>query len=335
LHRKGPAERLHTPPLELKRADGAAKAPPGPAVAPSGPALYCGMTSPNPGVTGANLEPTPSQSGAAALAQAMKSLRVVDLSLTLSEDLPCAWPGAMPYRHAIDHWFETTTGANGARLRCRTGVPYHTCAVGMDEHTGTHFDAPSHFIPSPESGLPNAGAAGSITGDRVPLDQFIGPAAVIDVRSIGGQADPGCSPRIEPALVTDWEAVNGTIVPGDVVLFRSDWDDHYVAGRDGRTYVLDPLVFSSVTAWPAPSVPTMELLRDRGVRCVGTDAVSMGPADDAAAVHVLGLSAGMVYIEALSHLGELPARGATFVFLPVKIADGSGGPGRALAFTDR
>ncbi len=288
------------------------------------------MTSTNPDVAGANSQPS-----APVLAQAMRSSRVVDLSLTLSEDLPCAWPGAMQYRHTVDHWFETTAAGNGPRLRCRTGVPYHTAAVGMDEHTGTHFDAPAHFVPVPGSGLPNAGPAGSITGDRVPLEQFIGPAAVVDVRSVRGSAGPGCSPRIEPGLITDWEAANGAIAPGDVVLFRGDWDEHYVPGPAGRTYVVEPLVFSSVTAWPAPSPETIELLLERGVRCVGTDSVSMGPAEDAAPVHVLGLSAGMVYIEALSHLGELPARGATFVFLPVKIGEGSGGPGRALAFIDR
>ena len=269
------------------------------------------------------------------MANSMKSSRVVDLSLTLSEDLPCAWPGAMPYRHTIDNWFETTKGADGPRLRCRTGVPYHTCSVGLDEHTGTHFDAPAHFVPAPGSGLPNAGPAGTLTADRVPLEQFFGPAAVVDVRSARGKARPGFSPRIEPELVTDWEAANGAIGPGDIVLFRSDWDEHYVPGPAGKKYVTDPLVLSNATAWPAPSPTTMELLRDRGVRCVGTDAVSMGPADDAAPVHVVGLSAGMVFIEALAHLAELPARGATFLFLPVKIAEGSGGPGRALAFMDR
>ena len=297
-------------------------------------ALYCAMTSTNEGAAGG--AGAALAGVAAALAQSMKSARVVDLSLTLSEDLPCAWPTAMPYRHVIDHWYETTTSDAGRpRLRCRTGVAFHTCSVGMDEHTGTHFDAPSHFIPSPESGLPNAGPAGTITADRVPLEQFFGPAAVIDVRSVRGEAGPGASPRIEPELVTDWEKANGAIAAGEVVLFRSDWDEHYVAGPAGRTYVVDPFVFSSVIAWPAPSPATMELLRDRGVRCVGTDAVSMGAADDGAPVHVAGLSAGMVFVECLSNLAELPARGATFLFLPIKIGEGSGGPGRALAFTDR
>ena len=76
----------------------------------------------------------------------------------------------------------------------------------------------------------------------------------------------------------------------------------------------------------------MELLGERGVLCVGTDAVSMGPAEDGRATHIAGLSRGMVFIESLCHLKELPSHGATFVFLPLKIANGSGGPGRAVAF---
>ncbi len=80
-----------------------------------GLALYCGMTSTNQS-TKQGAQPAPGAAGAtfegvtAALAQSMRSARLVDLSLTLSEDLPCAWPGAMPYRHVVDNWFETTAG---------------------------------------------------------------------------------------------------------------------------------------------------------------------------------------------------------------------------------
>ena len=288
------------------------------------------MTSTNPDVAGANSQPS-----APVLAQAMRSSRVVDLSLTLSEDLPCAWPGAMQYRHTVDHWFETTAAGNGPRLRCRTGVPYHTCGSGDGRAYGYPLRRACALRPRPGVRATQR-RPGRLHHRRPgPARAVHRPAAVVDVRSVRGSAGPGCSPRIEPGLITDWEAANGAIAPGDVVLFRGDWDEHYVPGPAGRTYVVEPLVFSSVTAWPAPSPATIELLLERGVRCVGTDSVSMGPAEDAAPVHVLGLSAGMVYIEALSHLGELPARGATFVFLPVKIGEGSGGPGRALAFIDR
>jgi isatin hydrolase len=262
----------------------------------------------------------------------IRSSRTVDLTLTLSEDLPCWWPTAFPYRHTTDHWFTRVERDGSSPLLSRSGAAYHSCVVSMDEHTGTHFDAPSHFIPPPGSELPDAGPAGAITADRVELQQLMGPAVVIDVRSGVGPGEPGKSAPIEPSLITGWEKEHGDIGPGDVVLFRTDWDDHYVTGAQGRQYVQRPLVLADTPAWPAPSVASIELLHARGVMCTGTDAASMGPAEDGRPAHVAGLSTGMVFIECLCNLRELPARGATFVFLPLKIGGGSGGPGRALAF---
>lgn len=263
------------------------------------------------------------------LAATLRAATIVDCSLMLAEHLPCSWPGAVRYRHTTDHWFETTN--ERTPLRRWSGTPYHSCVVEIDEHTGTHFDAPSHFIAPPGSGLPNEGPAGALTADRIPLEQFIGPAAVLDVRFLVGQAEAGTSPRIEPTVITDFEAEHGRIKAEDIVLFCSRWDARYQADGAGDRYVRNPLVTRDEPAWPAPSPETIEVLLERGVRCVGTDGVSMGPADDAAPTHLVGLGAGMVYIEALCQLDQLPPRGATFVFLPLKIDGGSGGPGRALA----
>ena len=58
----------------------------------------------------------------------------------------------------------------------------------------------------------------------------------------------------------------------------------------------------------------------------------MGPSDGGAPVHVAGLGAGMVFIEGLANLAVLPVSGASFQFLPLKIARSSGGPGRAIAW---
>jgi kynurenine formamidase len=49
-------------------------------------------------------------------------------------------------------------------------------------------------------------------------------------------------------------------------------------------------------------------------------------------VHVTGLAGGAVFVEGLAHLSELPPRGAWFCFAPVKLAYGTGAPGRAFAF---
>jgi kynurenine formamidase len=61
------------------------------------------------------------------------------------------------------------------------------------------------------------------------------------------------------------------------------------------------------------------------------DAPSIGSAHDSVPVHQEGLGRGMRYVEILTNLGALPARGAYFIFMQVKIADSSGGPGRAMA----
>lgn len=265
------------------------------------------------------------------ISELIRSARVVDLSLILSEDLPCWWPTASPFRHTTDHWFTNVDRGGSSPLRSRSGAPFHSCVLSMDEHTGTHFDAPSHFIPPPGSELPDAGPTGAITADRVGLEQLIGPALVVDVRTLIGSAPNGTSPRVEPSFLGSWEQEHGVIGPDDVVLFRSDWDDRYVSGPSGQQYVQRPLVFGDAPAWPAPSAEAIEFLSARGVRCVGTDGASMGPAEAPRDTHVAGLSAGMVFIECLCSLRELPSRGATFVFLPLKLAGGSGGPGRALA----
>jgi kynurenine formamidase len=57
----------------------------------------------------------------------------------------------------------------------------------------------------------------------------------------------------------------------------------------------------------------------------------MGSAEEGNEVHRAGLSREMLFVESLANLDQLPARGASFVFLPVKIATASGAPGRAIA----
>ncbi len=256
--------------------------------------------------------------------------RVVDLSLTLAPELPAAWPGALPFRHFVEHWFEEVGDDVAVRL-CGNNAPYRSHGLILDEHTGTHFDAPAHFLAGEGSGLPMAHPMGDITGDKVDPAQFIGPAAVIDVTGLVGSAEPGRSPLITAEHIAEWELQYGRLLPGDVVLLRSGWDSRYLAGAEGSAYIRRPLEHGDVDAWPAPDADAMELLSARGVRCVGTDGASMGPSHDGAPTHIAGLSRGMVFVECLAGLDQLPARGATFIFLPVKVARSAGGPGRAIA----
>lgn len=259
--------------------------------------------------------------------------RLVDLTLMVAEELPCWWSTHMPFQQKTFNYFADRPEDTAAPLWSRTG-PYQTRWLLIDEHTGTHMDAPAHFIPPPGSDLPGAGSQGDVTVDRVPLEQLAGPVAVVTVpQDLPGQG-PGVSPIIPPALLEGFEREHGAIEEGTIVLFHTGWDRFYRPGAEGTRYCADALVTRTGPGWPAPDVPLMEALLERGVRCVGTDAPSMGSSHDGGPVHVTGLSHGAVFIEALHHLEQLPPRGADFLFAPLRLARGTGAPGRALAWVD-
>lgn len=253
-------------------------------------------------------------------------MRPIDLTLLIEEQLPATWPPHVPFVRRTWNWFETTT--NGPELWDSACGPYFTEVLIMDEHIGTHFDAPSHFVPEHAPGEP-----GAICGEDVDLSALCGPAVCIDVTGVLGD-QPGASPFIEPAhLLAEEDRRGRRLAAGDAVLFRSDWDARfYRAGPEGRGYAFNVAVTKTSPGWPAPSVECMDLLLERGVRCVGTDGPSMGAAHDGAPVHVAGLSAGAIFVEGLSNLAAVPDEGAFFQFLPIKIARSSGSPGRAVAW---
>jgi isatin hydrolase len=255
--------------------------------------------------------------------------RIVDLSLPLAEELPSTWPGDMPFQHKVHNWF---TEVRDPVAPLVSHAAYHTRWVLISEHTGTHFDAPAHFVPPPDSGMPDASPAGAISSDRVPLEQLAGPAVVVDATQVEEGA-PGHSPPIEPAVIERFEDEHGRIDAGEVVLLRTGWDRHYVEGPDGSRFMTDPLG-GVAPAWPSPAPETIALLLERGVTCLGTDAPSVGAAHDPYPGHIAGLPHGLVYVECLTNLARLPVRGATFLFLPLAIRRGSGAPGRAIALLD-
>jgi kynurenine formamidase len=236
----------------------------------------------------------------------------------------------MPFAHKDWNWFTETELPTGGSC-CSVG-PYHTCFLVVDEHSGTHLDGPTHFIPPGDSGLPWASPLGALSSDQLDLRRLVGPAAVVDVRSLTETGSPGVSPTITAAHLRDWEARHGDLQPGEVVLLWTDWTRHYVEGPAGGRFVHQPFMTRTAPGWPAPDAEAAIYLHERGIATVGIDAPSMGSAHDGAPVHQEGLSRGMLFIEMLTNLGALPVRGTTFVFLPIKVAGATGGPGRAIAF---
>lgn len=253
------------------------------------------------------------------LATMLAGKRIVDLSVPLSTDHPCGWPGH-PSLQIEGHWFEDRQ------------VPYAHQAITLDEHTGTHFDAPAHFVPPAGTDF-YSGPGRHVTSDEVPLEAFIGPARVIDVRSVTSTTR-GESPWIDPSYFERSVAQRGALRPGQVVLFHTGWSDsRYLPGDEGSAFVRDPLS-GDREGWPALSPETIIHLADAGVSAIGIDTPTLGAIQDSFGPHLAALERGLVVIEELVGLGELPAEGALFIFLPLKLVGGTGAPGRAIAIVE-
>jgi len=271
----------------------------------------------------------------ATIAGAMKDAEVVDLTVLISEQLPAHWPTHAPFQRWTFNWFKPVKGTYSDNL-AQSVFPYYGQRYVIDEHTGTQLDCPAHFIPPEGSGMPFEGPMGKMTCDKMSVSQWLGPAAVIDVRSLLDKAPNGKSPIITPQMVRDWEAKNGALQRGEIVLFYSGYSDkYYKPFPEGNRLAFDPLILQKSPGWPAPGPETMEYLNSKGIKHLGSDGPSMGPVEAGQATHVAGLKYGMTWDELLTNVGKLPVRGAFYIALPTKIVDGSGATTRAIALKAR
>ena len=200
------------------------------------------------------------------------------------------------------------------------GYFYSAYAFAAPEHGGTHLDAPAHF------------AAGGATADRVPLEQLVAPAVVIDV-SAKTAADPVYRLTRDDVLV--FERRHGRIGRGAIVLLRTGWSSRW---PDRQEYFGDATPGdASKLRFPSYGSEAAELLvRDRGIAALGVDVASIdyGPSTDFP-VHRVAAAANVPGFENLTRLDELPPTGAVVIALPMKIEGGSGGPLRAIALVPR
>jgi len=156
----------------------------------------------------------------------------------------------MNYAHHTWNWFAEVEGPTG---RTRSEGPYQTNFIVIDEHCGTHFDAPTHFVPPAGSGLPLAGPLGSETGDEVPPADLVGPAAVVDVRFLSEEGKPGVSPFITSDYILAFEEDHGALKEGEVVLLQTGWARYYVEGEEGLKYMHGSLVTMDAPGGLAPA----------------------------------------------------------------------------------
>ena len=121
----------------------------------------------------------------------------VDLSLLVAPEFPCSWPGAGP-GFQINHY-----------RRIGPLSAYNSDVLTLDENVGTQFDGPTHSVAPPDSGKPNAGPYGLVTGDKVPAWQFVGEACVMDLRELLDTAPNGHSSLVEASHVQAWNSGTG------------------------------------------------------------------------------------------------------------------------------
>jgi isatin hydrolase len=189
----------------------------------------------------------------------------------------------------------------------------------LGEHSGTHFDAPIHWI----TGRDHADGA----TDTIPPKAFVAPANVIDC-SAETVADPDF--LLTADGITAWESAHGTIEPGTWVLMRTDW--YKRAGSEAEFLNADATGPHS----PGPTPDAIELVLARGAigwgtECIGTDAGKAGGMEPPFPAHNLLHKANRYGLASLQRLDRLPPKGAILIAAPLKIAHGTGSPVRALA----
>ena len=242
------------------------------------------------------------------------TLKVVDLTQPLGPETPVI---------GLPPMFASSPGVSLeviSRFDAK-GPGWYWNTIRMGEHTGTHFDAPVHWITGKD--LPDNSC------DTIPARRFVGPACVIDATA---QVAKHPDFLLMPEHILAWEKANGRIPAGSWVLLRTGWSKR----GDAKAFLN---VADDGPHSPGFHQSTSELLaRDRdvlgvGVETVGTDAGQAGTFDPPFPNHATMHGAGKFGLASLTNLDRLPATGAVVIAAPLKIVGGSGSPLRVLAIT--
>ena len=195
--------------------------------------------------------------------------------------------------------------------------------ISLGEHTGTHFDAPVHWITGRD--LPDN------TLDTIPARRFLALANVIDCTAA---CDVDSDFLLTPEHVQDWEAQHGRIEAGSWVLLRSGW-----SGRTDAQSFLNADAGGAHSPGPSPEAVRF-LVKERdvigfGTETVGTDAGQAFRFDPPFPCHAGMHGANKFGLASLANLDKLPPKGAILITAPLKIAGGTGSPCRVLALVPR
>ena len=183
----------------------------------------------------------------------------------------------------------------------------------FNEHTGTHMDAPAHFV------------ANGTTADRLPADRFFAPLAVI---SIAARAATDADALMTVDDVLAWEKRHGRLPRGAFVAMHAGWD----ARIDDAARFLNQDAKGTMHAPGFSEEVARFLVQERDIVGAGVDTLSLDKAEAQKFVaHLALLAAGKYGVELIANLGRVPAAGATIIVGAPKHEGASGGPARVFA----
>jgi arylformamidase len=201
---------------------------------------------------------------------------------------------SLPLHTGMVFWPGDASGRAEAIYDVEKGDPSTLWEMTIRSHTGTHIDAPRHFL------------RGGATIDTMPLETVIGPALVIESK--------------DPVSIKAKELEPYNIQSGERILFKTQ--------NSERCYKTDEFVEDYVYVTPEAA----RFLRDKKVRVVGLDYIAIGPYNDMEAlkeVHEVLLTNGIWIIEALNLSGVKPGR-YELICLPLRLDGGDACPSRAV-----
>jgi arylformamidase len=207
-------------------------------------------------------------------------MRIFDISLTVDENLP-TWPGDPAAVRRRVKKIEEGSNANVSELV-------------MGAHTGTHVDAPYHFLP------------GGSTVESLPLDVLVGPVLVVE-------------------LPLECNLINGDVVAGAGI--KLDTRRVLFKTRNSTFWHKETPVFEE--GFVGISKDGAEKLMELGIKFVGLDYLSIAPYKQSRPTHEVLLGAGMIILEGVDLTGVEPGW-YTLYCLPIKLGGSDGAPARAI-----
>ena len=209
-------------------------------------------------------------------------MKIIDISLPLNEEIP-VWPGSPGFGLYRYKRLEAGDECNSSRMTC-------------DVHTGTHIDAPSHFIINGQ------------TVEELPVDVLIGPAVVSHLLDVDD---------------VDADALNSLALPVDTkrLLLRTRNSECWRTGS--KEFRQD---FVGLTS------DASDWVVERGIQLIGIDYLSIASFKDMRETHRLLLEAGVILLEGINLYG-VSACEYELICLPLKLTGAEGAPTRAVLRT--